>query len=74
MANFFFKGKGFNLEMAYVPVKNKKGELVPSNIRVVRVIDAPDCYKHLGPKEIQPIVEYYYSEEIEEDALAAISI
>ena len=74
MTNFFFKGKGFNLEMGCVPVKNKKGETVPTNIKVLKIISVPDCYKTLGPKEIQPIVEHYYSEEIEEDALAALSI
>ena len=72
MEKFIFKKEKFEIEYVFNTYKDRNFGLCVKDLRVNKVISVPECYKELSPDQIQPIVEYFYLEELTESAVLSL--
>jgi hypothetical protein len=70
MEYFTFKVEKFELVCSFTPYWNN--DIFAKDIKITEIISVPDCYKSLSIDELQPIVDHFYSEELDEAAVCSV--
>lgn len=70
MEKFIFKLEKFELECTFTPYW--ANDIFAKDIKISKIISVPECYQNLSPEELQPIIEHYYMEELDEAAVLSV--